>query len=69
MRRKSTSTYGQSLKSRADDSKGGRKKELNKLSKVDKENYAKAPKAVQARIKRDYSKASDARVKKRGKYI
>ena len=42
-RLKSTSKGGQSLKSRANESKGKRKKELDKLSKVDKANYKNAP--------------------------
>jgi len=62
---------GQSLKSRANESKGSRKKELDKLSKVDKANYKKAPKSVKQRIKRQYKSgaAKKTRTKNNGKYI
>ncbi len=68
-RLKSTSKAGQSLKGRANESKGKRKAELDKLSKVDKANYASAPRSVKDKIKKDYSSASKARVKNNGKYI
>lgn len=67
-RLKSTSKYGQPLKSRASESKGKRKAELSKISKVDKQNYANAPKAVQKKIKNDYSKAHKARTRNNGVY-
>lgn len=70
-RLKSTSKGGQSLKGRANESKGARKKELDKLSKVDKANYAKAPASVQKRIRAEYKngKKKPTRTKNRGKYI
>ncbi len=70
-RLKSTSKGGQSLKSRANESKGARKKELNKLSKVDKANYKKAPASVQKKIREDYAKGKKkkTRAKNKGKYI
>ena len=70
-RLKSTSKGGQSLKSRANESKGYRKKELDKLSKVDKSNYQKAPASVQKKIREDYSKGKKkkTRTKNKGKYI
>ena len=70
-RLKSTSKGGQSLKSRANESKGSRKKELDKLSKVDKANYKKAPAKVKAKIKKDYKTGSKKKtaVKNKGKYI
>lgn len=68
-RLKSTSKYGQSLSSRANESSGSRKRELSKLSKVDKADYAAAPRSVQNRIKKDYRNADKARVRNNGKYI
>lgn len=70
-RLKSTSKGGQSLKSRANESKGKRKKELDKLSKVDKANYANAPASVKKKIKADYAKGKKkkTRTKNKGKYI
>ncbi len=70
-RLKSTSKGGQSLKSRANESKGARKKELDKLSKVDKANYQKAPASVQAKIRADYAKGKKkkTKTKNKGKYI
>lgn len=70
-RLKSTSKDGQSLASRASESKGSRKAELSKLSRVDKENYAKAPPSVQAEIRESYSKGKKkkTKTKNRGKYI
>jgi len=52
-RLRSDSKGGQSLAARANESKGARKAELNKLSKVDKQNFANAPKAVQKKIVQD----------------
>ena len=68
-RLKSTSKMGQSLKSRADESQGNRKRELDRLSKVDKANYKKAPKAVKNKIKDSYKKDKKVRTKNIGKYI
>ena len=70
-RLKSTSKDGRSLKSRANDSKGARKKELDKLSNVDKENYKKAPASVQRKIREEYvkGKKKKTKAKNRGKYI
>ena len=70
-RLKSTSKDGQSLKSRANESKGARKKELDKLSKVDKANYAKAPPSVQKKIREDYAKGKKkkTKTKNQGRYI
>jgi len=70
-RLKSTSKGGQSLKSRANESKGKRKAELNKLSKVDKANDKKAPKSVQKKIKESYAEGSKrkTKTKNRGKFI
>lgn len=69
-RLKSTSKYGQSLKSRAKESKGSRKKELMKMNKADKMDYAKAPKKVKKMIKNDYSKRiSGITTKNDGMYI
>lgn len=70
-RLKSTSKGGQSLKSRADESKGKRKAELSKLSRVDKANYAKAPAAVKKKIKAEYTKGKKRKTqtKNKGKYI
>lgn len=69
-RLKSTSKGGQSLKARANESKGKRKAELNKISKTDKANYAKAPKSVQAEIKAKYRKGTGkAKEQNKGTYI
>lgn len=70
-RLKSTSKGGQSIKSRANESKGKRKAELDKISKVDKENYAKAPSSVKKKIRDDYAKGKNKKTKSknRGKYI
>ncbi len=70
-RLKSTSKGGQSLKSRANESKGARKNELDKLSKVDKANYQKAPASVQKKIREDYAKGKKkkTKTKNQGKYI
>jgi len=70
-RLKSNSKDGQSLKSRADESKGKRKKELDKLSKVDKANYKKAPEYIQQEIKSSYKKnrKTKRKVKNSGEYI
>jgi hypothetical protein len=70
-RLKSTSKDGQSLESRAKESKGARKKELDKLSRVDKENYQKAPASVQQKIREDYAKGKKKKkkTKNQGKYI
>jgi len=67
---KSTSKYGQSLKSRASESKGSRKKELNKLARVDSSNFKKAPKSVQKKIVEGYDKRpSGITTKNNGRYI
>ncbi len=70
-RLKSTSKGSQSVKSRANESKGKRKAELNKISRVDKANYAKAPASVQKKIKAEYAngKKKPTRTKNKGKYI
>lgn len=70
-RLKSTSKGGQSLAKRASESKGKRKKELTKLSKVDKANFKKAPPAVKKKIKAEYvaGKKKKTRAKNRGRYI
>jgi len=70
-RLKSTSKGGQSVKSRANESKGKRKKELTKIEKVDKANYKKAPAKVKKKIKAEYAagKKKKTRTKNKGKYI
>lgn len=70
-RLKASSKGGQSLAKRAAESKGKRKKELSKLSKVDKANFKKAPKAVQEKIKAQFKKDKNkkTRVKNKGKFI
>ena len=70
-RLKSTSKGGQSLKSRANESNGSRKAELDKLSAVDKKNYANAPPSVQKRIRAEYKngKKKPTKTKNRGKFI
>jgi len=69
-RLKSTSKGGQSTKARADESKGSRKKELDKISRVDKADYAKAPSYVRKKIREDYAKGTgDSKEKNKGKYI
>lgn len=70
-RLKSTSKGGQSLKARAADSKGARKKELNKLSSVDKRNFANAPEYIQNKIRESYVKGrkKKAHTKNHGKFI
>lgn len=70
-RLKSTSKDGQSLKSRANESRGKRRTELSKLERVDKENYKRAPLEVQNRIKAEYKngKKKKTRTKNKGKYI
>ncbi len=68
-RLKSTSKGGQSVKARADESKGKRKAELEKISKTDKMDYSNAPKAVQKKIKEEYKKTTKTKVKNKGKYI
>lgn len=70
-RLKSTSKGGQSLKARAAESSGSRKKELNKLSSVDKRNFANAPEAVKNKIRESYIKGKKKKThtKNNGKYI
>jgi hypothetical protein len=70
-RLKSTSKGGQSLAARAKESKGKKKANLERLSKVDKANYAKAPAEVKEKIKASYKrgKKSKARIKNKGKLI
>jgi len=70
-RLKSTSKDGQSVQSRANESKGKRKKELEKISKTDKANYKKAPAKVKAKIKKEYEtgKKKKTKTKNAGKYI
>ncbi|MBL4632155.1 MAG: hypothetical protein JKY14_13755 [Paraglaciecola sp.] len=70
-RLKSTSKGGQSLAARAKESKGKKKANLKRLSKVDKANYAKAPEEIQEKIKASYKrgKKSKARIKNKGKLI
>lgn len=70
-RLKSTSKGGQSLASRAKESTGKRKKELEKLSKVDKANYKKAPAKVKDKIKKSYTegKKKKTKTKNNGRYI
>ena len=70
-RLKSTSKDGQSLKSRANESKGKRKSELGKLAKVDSANYKAAPAMVKKKIREDYSrgKSKKSHEKNKGRYI
>ena len=70
-RLKSTSKGGQSVKSRANESKGKRKKELTKIEKTDKANYQKAPKRIKKKIKAEYTKGKKktTRENNKGKYI
>lgn len=62
-RMQSDSKYGQSLAARANESKGARKAELNKLSRVDKQDFKMAPKAVQTRIVKDMRNKEARRVR------
>ena len=70
-RLKSTSKGGQSLAARAKESKGKKAKTLSRLSGVDKENYAKAPAKIQAKIRKSYKDGAKtkARIKNKGKFI
>ncbi len=70
-RLKSTSKDGQSLKARAKESKGKRKKELTKLSKVDHDNYMNAPDYIKAEIIEKYKlgKKKKTKTKNNGRYI
>ncbi len=72
-RLKSTSKDGQSTQSRANESTGDRKKELEKISKTDKANFKKLKKkdpAKAKRIEKQYkNKKSRRREDNRGVYI
>ncbi len=70
-RLKSNSKYGQKVKARANESTGKRKKELDKIAKVDHDNYEKAPKKIKQKIKKYYStkETTRKREKNKGKYI
>ena len=70
-RLKSTSKGGQSLKKRAAESRGSRKKELLKISKVDKANFAKLSPAMKKKIKAKMVKEGKKKteVKNKGKFI
>ena len=69
-RLKSTSKGGQSVKSRANESKGTRKRELDKISRVDKENYAKAPAYIRKEIRDEYARGTGKQKEKnKGKFI
>ena len=62
-RLKASSKYGQSTQQRANESSGSRKAELEKISRVDKQNFKNAPKAVQKRIIRDERAKKSSRVR------
>ncbi len=68
-RLKSNAKNGQSVKARADESTGKRKKELDKISKTDKANYKKAPKRIKQKIKKYYSEKTTSREDNKGRYI
>lgn len=70
-RLKASSKGGQSLKKRASESKGKKKAALTRLSKIDKANFKKAPKAVQEKIKAKFKrdKKKKSRIKNKGKLI
>ena len=69
-RLKSTSKGGQSVKARANESKGARKKELNKIARVDHQDYENAPAYVRKKIRKEYAnKKGKAREKNKGEYI
>ena len=69
-RLKSTSYQGQGLRSRANESKGSRKKELNKLARVDHNNYENAPARIKKKIDKSYDNHDHrAFEKNHGKFI
>ena len=72
-RMKSTSKYGQSTGSRANESKGKRKAELKKISKVDKKNFKTLERKDPAKaksIEQEYkNRSSMAKEDNKGKYI
>jgi hypothetical protein len=70
-RRLSGSFGGQSLQSRKDESKGARKKELGKIERADKKDYADAPQYVKNEIRERYKdrKRKEEREWNKGKFI
>ncbi len=70
-RLKSSSKGGQSVKARANESKGKRKKELDKISATDIANFKKAPPEIQRKIKEAYERERKKKTKEKnkGRYI